>query len=140
VSAPEIDGDSVEQLLRVWAMIAGRELPCGWYWPGGWGNGRLYIARGPGMTIKIGRAACPAGRIERFAEPGQQRIILARIGASGRHRLLLQVSRGNGRRERTLHRALAHERVDGEWFRGPDSELLLAVLAEGAATSKGRAA
>jgi hypothetical protein len=88
----------------------------------------LYIARGPEMTLKIGYSTNPSRRIRQ-------------LSTNGEHRLLVVMPRGNRKRENRLLALLQHERVMGEWFRGPDSELLLAMIAaHGLAASKSEAA
>ena len=76
----------------------------------------IYIARGPEMTLKIGYSASPVRRVRQLC-------------VTGEHRLLVAMTRGNRKRENRLHALLGHERVGSERYRGPDSELLVAMIA-----------
>lgn len=121
--------------LRIdWPTVPLALLGSGLACPNPWPEPRyrkrsVYFARGPARTLKIGLSACPVGRCRVLGEPAQRRGILARLGETGPHRLLLEITNATVNQERALHRIVAHERVSGEWFRGPDSEFLLATLA-----------
>jgi hypothetical protein len=129
-----LPGRSVEAAL----FRAGFLAPTGWRWPHEepptWRiSQHLYLARGPGRTLKIGRSGSPIYRMRQLSEPGQLRSIAERLSAApAEHRLLLVIPRSESGRERALLRLVAHERVSTEWSRGPDSELLIAALCSAA--------
>ncbi len=83
----------------------------------------LYLARGPERTVKIGYSHLPRQRVRALMLCDRA----AQFGVAGEQRLRV-ILRGTKLQERALHTLVSHERVGGEWFRGPDTELLLALF------------
>lgn len=126
-----LDSASIPEALA----LAGFPVPRGWTWnlPAWDYRDSLYLARGPSMTLKIGVAYHVPKRVRQLNQEKQSARIGAWLGVPcGPHRLILAIRPGNIRGERHLMKLVAHERVRTEWFRGPDSELLISALCSAA--------
>lgn len=127
-----LSGDHVESALA----IAGFPVPVGWRWPepAWWREGEpsdlLYLARGPGMSVKIGISSRPLQRVRTFGFPREQSCLARWLDAPVpiRSRLLVVISKCGRAQERCLLDLVSSERVHCEWSRGPLSELLIAAL------------